>query len=668
MRQFFHTLELFFDSLSRLRAVATAGAARRWNLFGTTLHVTVAAGLLAVPALAEHGLTGREYQHLGAALDAMNLTEADLGFAKDVGEPRLCLGWIRAALQDPYALTRAARELQDTAAAGEAAPWWVTAGALLELGKTPEAEAAAASEADTWEGLDPKLAESLSRFMQSARQANRLLDRAYATLSREDMSRLAASTLAGSFNAEDDEWTRAALADAGVAEGDVKAAIDEGHELDATPSATRYLDLVEKIDRTALIEACHVFHRAVMDLAAAARGVEKWPDGNVLLVTDLGKVRVSSVGDDTFSDRALLILAPGGHNTYLAAAGAANALRDQRLSAIIDLGGNDTYRSTGLIGAGAALFGVSVVVDAAGDDTWRAAYMGQGAGVFGAGWVEEGGGEDDYEARALAQGAAVAGVGALMDRGGHDVYDVGLQGQAFAGLHGMALLVDDAGNDRYLAGGREPDHERNQDRYLSLAQGFSIGLRPFAGGGVAALIDRAGNDTYVADVYGQGVGYYYSAGLLLDGGGNDTYSAYQYAQGAGIHLSLGLLVDEGGHDTYSGGILVQGVAHDFAVGGLIDRGGRDTYLADHDAQGHGMNNALGWLLDSGGDDVYVARDPSNSQGVGNSGGERESGSLGLLLDLGGRDRYTCGATDHLRLQRPLYGVVYDVGEETADGR
>jgi hypothetical protein len=234
-----------------------------------------------------------------------------------------------------------------------------------------------------------------------------------------------------------------------------------------------------------------------------------------------------------------------------------------------------------------------VVVDAQGDDTWRATFAGQGAGLFGVGWVEEGGGDDDYEARALAQGAAVLGVGALMDRGGNDVYDVGLQGQAFSGLFGLGVLADDAGNDRYLAGGREPDHERNQDRYLSLAQGFSIGLRPFAGGGVAALIDRGGNDTYVADVYGQGASYYYSAGYLLDGGGNDTYTVYQYGQGAGIHLSLGLLVDEDGHDAYSGGILVQGVAHDFAVGGLIDRGGRDTYLADHDAQGHGMNSALG---------------------------------------------------------------------------
>ncbi len=624
----------------------------------------LAAGLLVVaPALAQNGLTAREQTHLREALNALNLTEADLSFTKDVAEPRLSLGWIRAALHDPYAMTRAAGELWEAAADGSATQWWVAAGALLELGKTPEAEAVTNSPADTWEGLDPALADALSRFMQSARLANGLLDRAYGRLTREEMSYLAAATLAGTFNAEDEEASRTALTEAGIAEGDVKAVIEEGRQLDATPSATRYLDLVEKLDRTALVEAGHVFQRAVWDLYQVARGVEHWPEGNVLLVTDLGKVRVASVSDDSYSDKSLLIIEPGGHNTYLGQAGSANALRDQRLSAIIDLGGKDSYRSGGLLGPGSALFGVSVVVDAGGDDTWRATFAGQGAGLFGVGWVEEGGGDDDYEARALAQGAAVLGVGALMDRGGNDVYDVGLQGQAFSGLFGLGVLADDAGNDRYLAGGREPDHERNQDRYLSLAQGFSIGLRPFAGGGVAALIDRGGNDTYVADVYGQGASYYYSAGYLLDGGGNDTYTVYQYGQGAGIHLSLGLLVDEDGNDAYSGGILVQGVAHDFAVGGLIDRAGRDTYVADHDAQGHGMNNALGWLLDAGGDDVYVARDPSNSQGVGNSGGERESGSLGLLLDLGGHDRYSCAASDFLRLQRPLYGIVYDVGDE-----
>lgn len=628
--------------------------------FHPCLAAAVFALALALPVAAQVRLTESEQGHLRDALGWMNLTEADLGFAKDVGEPRTALGWIRGALQDPLALHRAAGELEDAARSGEASRLWVAAAALLETGQTPEATPMKSSEADTWEGLDARFADALSKFMQSARLANGLLDRAYGGLSRGEMSYLAAATLAGVFNAEDEEATRAAMAEAGIDSNDVAAVLAEARDLDAAPSATRYLDLAAKIERAALLEAAHVFQQAVEDLHAVAKGIERWPDGNVVLVTDLGKVRIASESDDAYSDKALLIIEPRGHNTYRGLAGVANGLLDQRLSAIIDLGGKDTYRTDALLGAGSALFGLAVVIDGGGDDTWRAAYAGQGAGLFGAGWIEDHGGDDHYEARALAQGAAVVGVGVLVDRGGNDIYEVGLQGQAFAGVLGMGLLVDRGGNDRYLAGGREPDHERNQDRYLSLAQGFAIGLRPFAGGGVAALVDLDGNDTYVADVYGQGVSYYYSAGFLIDAAGNDTYTMHQYGQGAGIHLSLGLLADLAGDDAYTGGILVQGAAHDLAVGALLDRAGRDTYVADHDAQGHGMNNALAWLLDAAGDDAYVARDPATSQGVGNTGGERESGSLGLLLDLGGNDSYRCAATHDRSLLRPHYGIVYDV--------
>lgn len=644
MRPFFQTLELFRDCFSR-----------RWNILCALL-------VLAGPALAQTRLNEREQEHLRQALRAMNLTEADLGFTKDVAEPRQALGWVRAALHDPFALNRAAGELWDAARDGEAGPLWVAAGALLELGRTPEAAATAPSTGDTWEGLDPQLAEALSRFMQDARRANGLLDQAFGGLQRSDLSYLAASALGGLFHADREEASWRALADAGLDTNDLAAVLADERNLDATPGATNFLARAERVDRAALVEAGHVFQHAVAELARAAAAINRWPDGNVVLVTDLGKVRIASVSDDSYSDKALLILEPGGRNTYQGMAGVANALRDQRLSAIIDLGGDDTYRADGLLGAGAALFGVAVVVDAHGSDTWRSPYVGQGAGLFGCAWLDDGEGDDDYAARALSQGAALLGVGALVDRAGNDVYDVGLEGQAFAGLWGLGVLVDRAGNDRYLAGGREPDHERNQDRYLSLAQGFAIGMRPFAGGGVAALMDLAGNDTYVADVYGQGVSYYYSAGLLMDGAGNDTYAVYQYGQGAGIHLSHGLLADLSGNDVYSGGILVQGAGHDFGVGGLIDRGGRDSYIADHDAQGHGMNSALGWLMDDEGDDVYVARDPSTAQGVGNTGGEREAGSLGLLLDLGGRDAYSCPARNGEQLLRPLYGIVYDIGE------
>ena len=73
MRPFFQTLELFRDCFSR-----------RWNILCALL-------VLAGPALAQTRLNEREQEHLRQALRAMNLTEADLGFTKDVAEPRQAL-------------------------------------------------------------------------------------------------------------------------------------------------------------------------------------------------------------------------------------------------------------------------------------------------------------------------------------------------------------------------------------------------------------------------------------------------------------------------------------------------------------------------------------------------------------------------------------------------
>jgi hypothetical protein len=92
---------------------------------------------------------------------------------------------------------------------------------------------------------------------------------------------------------------------------------------------------------------------------------------------------------------------------------------------------------------------------------------------------------------------------------------------------------------------------------------------------------------------------------------------------------------------------------------LFDHAGDDTYVADHHSQGRALNTALGVLVDSAGDDGYFARRNNLAQGIGNSGDTREYGSIALLLDLDGRDQYSCGAKNDERLLRPLYGIVYD---------
>ena len=143
---------------------------------------------------------------------------------------------------------------------------------------------------------------------------------------------------------------------------------------------------------------------------------------------------------------------------------------------------------------------------------------------------------------------------------------------------------------------------------------------------------------------------------------------HHYGQGSGIHLSSGLLWDGEGNDKYTGYILSQGNAHDYAVGMLFDKEGDDTYTADHHAQARAVNNSVAILVDTSGDDGYLARQNGECQGIGNTGGHRDYGSLALLLDLDGKDFYSCGAVDGARMQRPLYGIIYDTARAEEQSR
>jgi hypothetical protein len=588
-----------------------------------------------------------EFAHLQTALRCMKMTEADMDFQKDQGKPQIVLPRVRKLLAGPLGLPTMADRVFTAVSTNDPERIWSLSAELLEL---PAGHPAASRIAT--KGV---LTNAISVFVEDAARADALLSKAFGTLSDEEKRYVAAAFLAGAFNAEDKPEVRTDLLSVGVSSPEIQRAIAESLEMDPESSATNYLAVLRKVDMSKLLEAGRVFQRAVYTLRDAATLVAIWPDTPVRC----GEVVVGSPGADVYTNEAMLILDPGGDDTYSGDAGSANGLLGRRFAAIVDLGGEDRYIGDRVVGPGAALFGVAVVLDCANDDLYRAKYIGQASAFFGVGWLEDCEGDDVYRAQAHSQAAGDGGIGYLRDDGGNDLYDLGFSGQAYAGVMGIGLLVDERGNDRYLAGGVEHDYERNDDRYVSLAQGFSIGLRPFAGGGIAALVDLEGNDSYVADVFGQGASYWYSVGMLLDAGGDDTYNLYQYGQGAGIHLSLGLLADGGGKDLYTGYILTQGCAHDYGVGMLFEQGGDDTYTADHHSQGRALNNALAILVDLSGDDAYFGRQSDQCQGIGNDAGEREYGSLALLLDLAGKDVYSCGATNDCRKPRPDFGIIYD---------
>jgi len=586
------------------------------------------------------------------------MTMADAGFEKDHGKPRWSLAWITNTLADPWSLPGYAEKMYEAAESNDPLSLWLLSARLMELPDAmilPETQRGAVAETNWLAATD--------YFLEQVQHAHHVLEQAFAGVGKDDRIYLAASILAPTFESEDNESSRIALINAGIPESEQKKIEAEGRLLDSTDVSLAWLALVEKIDLAALHGASVLFYQAVAGLREAASGIRDWPDEIVVRESPHGHVVIGTTGDDVYEAPALVILDPGGHDVYRDGAGAANGLSGHFLSAVIDLAGDDLYRSHELIGAGAALWGISLLMDEQGDDTYDAHYAGAGAAVFGAAWCEDVAGRDMYRGHAIGQGAAMIGFGFLIDHTGDDVYDVGFYGQGFSGVKGWGLLLDREGNDRYVAGNRRQDHERNDERHLSMSQGFSIGMRPHAGGGVAALIDLAGNDTYTGDIYAQGVSYYYSAGFLLDGGGHDRYSMYQYGQGCGIHLSLGLLADAWGNDFYTGYILAQGAAHDYAVGMLFDHKGDDTYTADHHTQGRALNNAFALLVDRNGSDAYFGRQRDGAQGIGNNGGFRDYGSLALLLDLGGADLYSGGFSNRTITLRPLYGVIYDYEED-----
>jgi len=95
------------------------------------------------------------------------------------------------------------------------------------------------------------------------------------------------------------------------------------------------------------------------------------------------------------------------------------------------------------------------------------------------------------------------------------------------------------------------------------------------------------------------------------------------------------LIDNYGNDVYQGKGLMQGCGHDYSCGLILDRHGDDLYNAYDLSQGAGSANGAGILIDNEGDDRYYVKNKANTQGYGNP--RRDFGSIGLFIDLGGKD-------------------------------
>lgn len=293
---------------------------------------------------------------------------------------------------------------------------------------------------------------------------------------------------------------------------------------------------------------------------------------------------------------------------------------------IVDQGGDDLYTMR-------TRKPFSIVIDFEGDDAYEASFDGShGAGILGVSIVHDLAGEDSYIGRRWTQGAAAFGVGILWDVAGDDTYRASDFAQG-AAVCGAGLLVDEGGNDRYDA-----------PRY---AQGLGMP------GGFGALIDRAGGDRYFCkgrdqtgygeegmfEGWGQGCGIGFRGmisggiGLLLDDDGDDVYEGGHFTQGGGYAYGWGILVDRRGDDRYIGSRYAQAFSAHQALGYLEDHAGNDRYTTRHGvAQSCSWDQTVTVFIDRAGDDLY------EGGGFFSQGASAHNG-IALFLDYGGDDRY-----------------------------
>lgn len=232
-----------------------------------------------------------------------------------------------------------------------------------------------------------------------------------------------------------------------------------------------------------------------------------------------------------------------------------------------------------------------------------------------------GGGNDTYTDRAYFL---------IVDSGGNDLYYQG--GATYDAVHPVSVLLDLTGDDRYL---ERP--ELDASAVAAFAGRKKPGVHPTCGVGV--------------------LGY----GIVLDAAGNDLYRGLSTTQGAGL-FGIGALIDRGGNDRYDAYTQAQGSAT-FGVGVLADGAGADEYRCFSTSQGYGYVKGCGLLVDTGKEnDVYDANDtvidfPSPqdknhngtlAQGTGQgrradyTDGHSLTGGIGILVDEGGKNSFTCG--------------------------
>ncbi|MBN1394876.1 MAG: hypothetical protein JW959_07625 [Pirellulales bacterium] len=442
-----------------------------------------------------------------------------------------------------------------------------------------------------------------------------------------------------------------------------------GHTLGNRGTGRRMCDLMEKMDRSALIDAAEALAPlADVKLLEKLKSLNISPSTTTRIDTPAGAIIVGGKDQNTYdldnmADVAAVIDL-GGNDVYNE--GTVGPQRPVLL--VIDLEGNDIYSGKNPGIQGGAVLGASMLLDLAGDDQYVAREVAQGSVLAGIGLLVDYAGNDAYAGVRRMQGQALGGIGLLIDRAGNDDYRAALWGQGMGAPLGFALLDDLDGADHYFCGGMWQDSYEETPGLEGWGQGVGAGLRQVANGGIGVILDGGGDDLYEFDYLAHGGGYWCGVGFARDFGGNDrrlvtqksfqggprTQSHFQrFGTGWGCHYAMGFLFDDAGDDVYDGRIMSTGMAWDCSLGALCDFGGNDEYKPVGGlTQGTGAQMGFGILFDYNGDDVYRG----GNQGYAPSSISYHDmpacgGNFSFVVDYGGEDAYGCHARNSSYVQR-----------------
>ena len=456
-----------------------------------------------------------------------------------------------------------------------------------------------------------------------------------------------------------------------------------GHTLNDRGTGRRLIDLMEKMDRSAMLTAAE----ALVPLTDPdlLDQLKNYPDsGNVTVAgvtghvvakieTPAGAIIIGGKEPNTYHLDSLgdvaLVIDLGDENTYHDGTVSIN----RPLLVNINLGGSNVYRSAKPAVQGGAILGVSMIVNAEGGNHYDANDLAQASAIGGVGIIVEFGGKNTYRGVRRVQGQAVGGLGIIISHGGSNSYHAAMWGQGLGGPLGFGIIDDIQGNDHYYLGGLYTNsYKPETPGYEGFGQGVGAGIRQVACGGVGMLLNGGGHNVYEFDYLSHGGGYWCGLGFARDFGGyskrliarknyyggDRTESLYQrFGCGWGCHYAQGFCFDDKGHSTFEGTIMGSGMGWDCSVGALCVFGGDNHFEAANSlVQGCGAQGSVGIL--------YLYGDGSEFKGYGQGYASSNltyhnandcGGNFSFLVSYGAGNTFGCGAKEHSIIQRGTSG-------------